>query len=130
MIAQDLRLGNIVKGITTDYCKVYSISYDDVSGIRFHSEGSTSSTWSGGKGIEPVELTEDWLIKFGLSKDEASSNGSVRYNFRYQRLTINLHSDGEHPVFFEGNCITWVMFVHQLQNLYFVLTGEELTMQL
>jgi hypothetical protein len=70
MIAQELRLGNIVKGITTEYAKIIEITYEDIRGL-YQSPGSTvGATWCMGKGIETIELTEEWLIKFGFTDRE------------------------------------------------------------
>ena len=74
------------------------------------------------KYCKPIPLTEEWLIKFGfdnsLVKDIFLALGynviydEGKYYFRYYGLTVE------------------VKHVHQLQNLYFALTNEELTIKL
>ena len=65
-----------------------------------------------------IPLTEDWLIKFGYTKE-----GS---NFWFIGHIVWEYDDG---VFIcDKNGIT-LKYVHQLQNLYFALTGKELTLQ-
>jgi hypothetical protein len=70
---------------------------------------------------KPIPLTEEWLIKFGFVFD----------GFRYQQeINNNLW------VLVKNNVYGWysphieisngIQNVHQLQNLYFALTGEEL----
>ena len=66
----------------------------------------------------PITLTEEWLIKFGFEYSDLNGDSGLwkippfqiygKYNqFIYDyRLDIN--------------------YVHQLQNLYFALTGQEL----
>ena len=78
------------------------------------------------KNIKPIPLTEEWLFKFGFQIDELERDEYYIYeadhlvclykgiNGGYQR-TINDYDDG-----IELNN------VHQLQNLCFALTGEEL----
>lgn len=76
---------------------------------------------------EPIPLTEEWLKRFGFEKH---INGWVlEDNF------ITIHSDDmDNDVFIrtggmsKAEYITCVDYVHQLQNLYFSLTGEELTL--
>lgn len=82
--------------------------------------------------IEPIELTEEWLIKFGFIRIDEIIFQKIINN---QVLTFNLN---EGVIFLEGSGTTGnldddycfqikkVKYVHQLQNLYFCLTGEEL----
>jgi hypothetical protein len=63
--------------------------------------------------FEPIPLTEEWYEKLGLKKITAF-NGAVCWgNDKF------VHS-GVHP-----EC----EYVHQLQNLFFVMTGDELTIK-
>lgn len=79
--------------------------------------------------FEPIPLTEDWLVKFGFEKD--------------QHIPFKLRSIGVNKNYYKGEfkgfnlCVMgvdWVNVsgkiqkVHQLQNLYFAITGEELTL--
>jgi len=67
---------------------------------------------------EPIPLTEEWLLKFGF---EIHEDGYITCSNGYQWI---LHLDNEFE--FEALKII-VLYVHQLQNLYFALTNEELT---
>ena len=68
----------------------------------------------------PIPLTEEWLVKFGFDD-----------NFHKGKFWVCLDDDGyfytNHNLNDEG--FTEVLHVHQLQNLYFALTGEELTIK-
>lgn len=71
--------------------------------------------------IEPIPLTEEWLLRFRFrTVDDRYYNLSVNslfvmsWNIYEMRLILN--------GFFMPNH----QYVHQLQNLYFALTGEEL----
>ncbi|WP_207425983.1 hypothetical protein [Pedobacter sp. SYSU D00535] len=73
--------------------------------------------------IEPIPLTEEWLLKFGLKE----------HSLGYYYLTDDVIISVEGQVYFEtGTNVTHWMCecytVHQLQNLYFALTSEELTL--
>ena len=79
--------------------------------------------------FEPIPLTELWLMKFGFK-----SIGLQGQVFEHNKLI-----GGENRFVIETDCINfypkinfddccWYKFtyVHQLQNLYFALTGNEL----
>jgi hypothetical protein len=109
MKAKELRIGNYVNYGFIGNEKYLSI----ITGL--HKDDIVSEV------IEPIPLTEDWLLKFGFA-----------YNKTYQIFdndTISimkledlyyLTADWYH-IFYEG-----FKHVHQLQNLYFALTGKEL----
>jgi hypothetical protein len=81
--------------------------------------------------IKPIPLTEQWLIEFGFEWYPP---------LRYWRICINdvIYSVQEHEGFYwlqyvnlgydESmiSCPVKIEYVHQLQNLYHALTGEEL----
>jgi hypothetical protein len=72
---------------------------------------------------KPIPLTEEWLLKFGFKYNEDSQENEVYKN------GIILLLLRRNPIRF--TLLTTVFsiklqYVHQLQNLYFALTGEEL----
>jgi len=77
--------------------------------------------------FDPIPLTEEWLLKFGFEK----KNGEVGYSKNklsiYCGDTILSNENGR--TYFKNFAILEESpkYVHQLQNLYFALTGEELT---
>ena len=127
MNATDLRIGNyhfyrIVDDLDErkEYDEICQIDYGD---LRILTEFKDSPEY------KPIPLTKEWLLKFGFVKEE-------RYYARgvHQRLfsgLMNLKFDRllQMWVFSVGRYsdITRIEYVHQLQNLYFALTGEELT---
>ena len=84
----------------------------------------------GNFGYKGVKTTEEWLLKFGFKKD------SVRdYNIctnAHGNAFLTAFSDDYETVYFYQNYVistdysAKVKYVHQLQNLYFALTQEEL----
>lgn len=83
--------------------------------------------------LRPIPLTDEWLLKFGFTPDERK----IVYDHPLPKEPENEHKDlgTKYPAFFMNNrlnrwmdCHTRVCidYVHQLQNLYFTLTGEEL----
>jgi hypothetical protein len=79
----------------------------------------------------PIPLTEEWLLKFGFTRHHADySNGvifikSVPNNTEFEwGIYPNELGSG---VQIKNRVL--LKHVHQLQNLYFALTGEELTVK-
>jgi hypothetical protein len=65
---------------------------------------------------KPIPLTEEWLVKFGFVKDKIDN---TYYN---DNFTIFL------PNFFKykDSHLRKFKYVHELQNVFFALEGEEL----
>jgi hypothetical protein len=78
--------------------------------------------------FEPIPLTEEWLLKFGF--DFYQNIGSRKFmNFGNLIIETNAHKDI--PVYYteQRELICIIKYVHQLQNLYFALTSEDLTIK-
>lgn len=73
---------------------------------------------------EPIELNEDWLLKLGYERDknEYCVSGFDRFNV-YQTVK------GSYIFCADEKSIRYVRYVHELQNIFFALTGEELTIK-
>jgi len=74
--------------------------------------------------LEPIPLTEDWLLKFGFETWHKRDwdIGGVGDG---QLLTVTTYA--KTPIVRVWNQdIIHIKYVHQLQNLYFALTGTEL----
>ena len=89
--------------------------------------------------ISPIPLTDEWLLKFGFFLKEEIYNehffkGALFQDRNSDEFVIH-HGDEYHYIrdisssAFDGSTeyrTTKIQYVHQLQNLYFALTGEEL----
>ena len=76
--------------------------------------------------LEPIELTEGWLIKLGFGYWEDVGQWYSPDEDCTLRLDHYTKGDEDKLGFFEDEYAVKVKYVHQLQNLYFALTGEEL----
>lgn len=77
------------------------------------------------KTMNSIPLTEEFLLKFGFEKKEGSYN-----RFYYSIDGMDIRIDGDEFETEIGECLyKTIDYVHQLQNLYFALTNEELTMK-
>ena len=77
--------------------------------------------------LEPIPLTEEWLLNFGFVYTDDLDN--LNRNYKLQEFEIQLHLDVND--FMCCNTIpnyVQIKYVHQLQNLYFALNNEELTL--
>ena len=75
---------------------------------------------------KPIPLTEDWLVKFGF---ERTSYGRQFKGFHLEASSRVLATDVLSGFSWEqvvDKKYLRILHVHQLQNLYFALTNEEL----
>lgn len=75
---------------------------------------------------KPIPITEEWLLKFGFDGKDYFTDlhlKSNNYEFHYGNNELAI-------VQFEFGygMFVKIKYVHQLQNIYFALTGEELTL--
>lgn len=73
--------------------------------------------------IEPIPLTEEWLLKLGFEKEETGIY--TEKWFLYKKDDFVLHWRNQYPEFGWLESIE-IKYVHQLQNLFYALTGTEL----
>lgn len=112
MKAQELRIGNLIYNNGVRIIDAHDIMICDRNSDSFNNRNS------------PIPLTEDWLLKCGLrSKKKKLRGGYIKFT-----LLNNLFIETERNFVLMK---PWIIisrceYVHQLQNLYFALTGEEL----
>ncbi len=82
-------------------------------------------TWYGDD-LSPILITEEWLFKFGF---ELINNSFYRSRNSELCLYWTVSQNKMLPEYYGKRLVTGYDFkyVHQLQNLYFCLTGSELT---
>ena len=74
---------------------------------------------------KPIPLTEEWLVKFGF-KIEGKTWGNTNYSKDFSGIWLQDRGELYKCTISNGNKHIEIRYVHQLQNLYFALTGEEL----
>ena len=77
------------------------------------------------KAFEPIPLTEEWLGKFGFDIKDKDRLDWVKGAFNLERS----NEDNNKFCFEVYSHYIPLDYVHQLQNLYFALTGEELKLK-
>jgi hypothetical protein len=132
MNANELRIGNyvlykdkivLILGINTDVFETIGSNYETVT---------DNNIW-----LSPTPpLTEEWLLKFGFDK-KVYPNKTIEYSLTVRDIDFLFHirkivsnelefmiyagDDGKLPIKCE--------YVHNLQNIIFASTGEELTIK-
>jgi hypothetical protein len=110
MDAKELRFGNFVR--TTITHTNIKITIDEL--LEIINEPSEHQ-------LEPIPLTEEWLLKFGVLFGFSHCGSQYDIEFGLDCYNLRLPYDIGMSKF-----IGEIKHVHQLQNLYFALTGEEL----
>ena len=72
--------------------------------------------------FQPIPLTEEWLLKFGF---EIGYNRIKMLDVYCKDFGILIERSNGGNFYYKK---VYISSVHQLQNLYFALTGEELTL--
>lgn len=136
MKANELRIGNLVKSGKGIYL-VSTISEFEIMVLKSVKDGEYIECSN--VIYQPIPLTEEWLIKFGFER-QVGTKGCNEWILK--EWSIEDRSE-ESDSFLKDNpdiidCFgVWrwdvylhdIKHVHQLQNLYFALTGEELTIK-
>jgi len=139
MNVKELRIGNLVKLNADELNKleeesnvenVFKIDKLDIHGdISLYHEEEMLYEYTSDSLINPIQLTEEWLIKFGFKitiNTSYSSGRAIEYNVcRKDDITYNSLQD----LWWIGVLHPKIKYVHQLQNLYFALTGVELKLK-
>jgi len=85
----------------------------------------------------PIPLTEEWLLKFGFElKDKINMGFIKQINFPHMKNYLYVNSKYYTTALWDEISqkeflimLNPCQYVHQLQNLYFALTNEELTIK-
>ena len=118
MEASELRIGNYVNDRFDSQVIVCDITH---TGINLNYGYSTISI----NELKPIPLTEEWLLRFGFVKIRGL-HLCKGYSLNSGEYLVYIDDRG---VYLKTNKNIFIKYVHQLQNLYFALTGEELTLK-
>jgi hypothetical protein len=116
MKASELRIGNYYMFADND-----GIVCRQVKEIK-HNQFGLLSDYDGVnfENCRPLNLTEDWLFKFGFKGTEGyyydSEIGAIEFYYEEEILVCDIYNYRNESV----------EYVHQLQNIFFALTNKEL----
>lgn len=127
----EVRIGNVV-GFISDPVKLI-ISELKIKNFYEHGVHVGLGKCFNFNEIYPIPLTEEWLVdKFGfelIEKNGGYSHYAKGINPVTQDYMIILKRNHVGNYIFYLNGYFIIESVHRLQNLYFALTGEELTIK-
>jgi len=122
----ELRIGNFIKGPLT----INGVFYPDIAPLEsielqlklehfvwFKANPDLH------KSIEPIELTEEWMQKFS-----GTSGYELKWNL-HQYIMVVMRYEKYFFYYGDKGHLFDVKYVHQLQNICFALTGEELNLR-
>jgi hypothetical protein len=121
----ELRRGNLVLSTSKYWDKPTIGTVDEINSqniiFRYSATSIIGNDYSV---IEGIPLTEEWLIKLGFLKNNDPDN---LYFIIPNMIVIDVNSGFEYR---SGQYVPLqIKFVHKLQNLFFELRGEELTIK-
>lgn len=139
MKPQELRIGNLIK-YDNRFFEIDVIA-DQFPTLNTSEFGIGVVDWNN---IEPIPLTEEWHNKFCVSKNGFNKfvyeitrkyNSDIKIIFSQGCIMLRQgNEDKNNPA--EGLIVIWNkyiakrdIYVHEWQNLYFALSGEELTLK-
>ncbi len=143
MKADELRIGNYIQikepkeeyiGVHLEVIEITSYLSQNIqcmtpNCISFYCSKTEQNTYNFETDyFEPIPLTEEWLLKFDFSKSPFDKT-----SLQYKKDIYSLIGNEENWFCLSvGNFVhtkVRIQYLHQLQNLYFALTGEELTIK-
>lgn len=124
---KELRIGNYVRSLknNSNLCfggnlPFWEVTIDDMLHIL-----------NNPKNYESIPLTEDWLVKFGFEENPSHEHPHFDNWRRPEDTDFSLGNYNDEYWVVEFLDQTYgcpeIKYVNQLQNLYFALTGQELT---
>lgn len=124
MESNELRIGNyIYDPINKENVKLVAIEQGNRP-ITLGCKGTSS--FSGFDCLKPIQLTEEILLKCGFEKVE-HENGDY---FDFELFMLKILDTYFSCVYGKQRIEYELKYLHQLQNIYFALTNEELTVNL
>lgn len=124
--SKDLRIGNLLHDRENRLCKVEEIKEDYfyAPAIKGGMTGLPNNV---------IHITPAWLLRFGFEKETEVIDGMNSYDYYLEIGNTSFNCEWTTRgtldfVYLEGFDIK-VLFVHELQNLHFAITGEELIMK-
>ena len=138
MKANELRIGNKIIGKKTYGGDVLTFkNFNDDLDVAFFSDGSIHEIGEFLTDCDPIPLTEEILLKCGLFKHQYT-NGILVTEWHDDEhigdsefeISDESNESGNFYYYSKRGCDTEIKYLHQLQNLYFALTGEELEINL
>jgi hypothetical protein len=115
---KELRIGNWIRSTAQGHIQVRANDIEKIESVFLKGQDY----------VQPIPLTTEWLERLGFEKRESGVcyewwNGINEVTHDWLVSITEMKDNGQ---FFYRNGKHTIKYVHQLQNLFFALTGEEL----
>jgi hypothetical protein len=122
MKTNELRIGNYLNG---KQGRVIVTEIRTNNSVKIH---DNTSSFYVGICLTPIEITKEWLLKLGFefAVDTWYLNGFALWETEWGDDKGGTGIGYFYELREKGMMDKHIKYVHQLQNLYFALTGEEL----
>lgn len=128
----ELRIGNFIQYNSPDH----SICFDLVVGINYSDDFHVHMVELHGRtpininGISPIPITPEWLERLGF-RDTSTKHGEwfLELDDSFKIIITWYGGIIELTTFDIQQPFPYIKSIHQLQNLYHALTGQELTVK-
>ena len=131
MKATELRIGNLIEYKIEDeldeikeWWELNTVDAFDLQDLTWLDSNPEDAYF------RPIKITEEWLLKFGF---ENITGVDYILHIDVDFKLILIPADAFYPQIDKADDIGWssislnkIEYIHQLQNLYFALTGKEL----
>ncbi len=117
MKTNELRIGNYLMTNHDYLCEVELIHKN-----HFDCRETTTGNFIPNGEYKPIQLTEEWIMKFGLKKMPITEYTQDTYDFFGFKLWV------KNGKFLFDDRIE-IKYIHTLQNLFYSLVEQELTLQ-
>ena len=123
----ELRIGNLIYGVSDRIEEITYITKKFVKTnlLKIDAESQIFEI----EHLSPIPLTEEWLLKFGFKDRSGILKNKMSYGIEIGKMEIAWYRQDNKTRFQtieNGFILKYVTYVHELQNLFFALTGEEL----
>jgi len=119
MESKQLRLGNYVNYEQTNHI-ITSINIDFTVSVWVDNNSTEHLYTHQNNELKPILLTEEWLLNFGFDNTKWGYLLDRDYCFDIKEMKFKIQGN------FEFETLKEIKYVHELQNLVFILTDNEL----
>jgi hypothetical protein len=119
MKPNELRIGNLfIEENSNEIIEVIELTKKDITFT-----GDFKGKWQ----AKPIEITHEWLLKFGFEILTDAKKGFKSTSYSYRKgisICIGFNYGVVTVDFWQGN---EKKYIHELQNFFFAISGTELT---
>lgn len=123
MKSNELRIGNYIKWLHEESESIVVVNSATINTIDYGNKHPEAEDFARGLWYTPIPLTSEILEKCGFELRDG-------YLKNYPLYSITSQNGKEQIQITDYMSLPQIKYLHQLQNLYFALTGKELIINL